>query len=91
MHIISTCILSFCQEKWDSMTRRWRDNTFIVQSICLFLIDEVHVYCIDKNILVPCIATYSDISWTLIIPQLYNYCIIFNFMQSIQIRDLPPD
>ncbi|KFP17489.1 putative ATP-dependent DNA helicase HFM1, partial [Egretta garzetta] len=30
------------QEKWDSMTRRWRDNS-IVQLVRLFLIDEVHV------------------------------------------------
>ncbi|XP_069103658.1 probable ATP-dependent DNA helicase HFM1 [Argopecten irradians] len=30
-------------EKWDSMTRRWRDNKCIVQSVCLFLIDEIHV------------------------------------------------
>ncbi|NXD89637.1 HFM1 helicase, partial [Chaetorhynchus papuensis] len=29
-------------EKWDSMTRRWRDNS-IVQFVRLFLIDEVHV------------------------------------------------
>ncbi|KAM4774281.1 putative ATP-dependent DNA helicase HFM1 isoform 4-T4 [Cyanocitta cristata] len=29
-------------EKWDSMTRRWRDNS-IVQLVRLFLIDEVHV------------------------------------------------
>ncbi|KAL3847245.1 hypothetical protein ACJMK2_018167 [Sinanodonta woodiana] len=30
-------------EKWDSMTRRWRDNKSVIQSICLFLIDEIHV------------------------------------------------
>ncbi|NXU54880.1 HFM1 helicase, partial [Turnix velox] len=29
-------------EKWDSMTRRWRDSS-IVQLVRLFLIDEVHV------------------------------------------------
>ncbi|NXH39315.1 HFM1 helicase, partial [Dicaeum eximium] len=29
-------------EKWDSMTRRWRENS-IVQLVRLFLIDEVHV------------------------------------------------
>ncbi|XP_068878907.1 probable ATP-dependent DNA helicase HFM1 isoform X3 [Aphelocoma coerulescens] len=29
-------------EKWDSMTRKWRDNS-IVQLVRLFLIDEVHV------------------------------------------------
>ena len=30
------------QEKWDSMTRRWRDNKALVQMVRLFLIDEVH-------------------------------------------------
>ncbi|TRZ24597.1 hypothetical protein HGM15179_002544, partial [Zosterops borbonicus] len=29
-------------EKWDSMTRKWRDNS-IVQLVRLFLIDEIHV------------------------------------------------
>ncbi|NXP47631.1 HFM1 helicase, partial [Heliornis fulica] len=29
-------------EKWDSMTRRWRDNS-IIQVVRLFLIDEVHI------------------------------------------------
>ena len=31
------------QEKWDSITRRWRDNTSLVQKVQLFLIDEVHL------------------------------------------------
>ncbi|XP_022085821.1 probable ATP-dependent DNA helicase HFM1 [Acanthaster planci] len=29
-------------EKWDSMTRKWRDNKCLVQLVKLFLIDEVH-------------------------------------------------
>ena len=29
------------QEKWDSMTRKWRDNHSLVQLVKLFLIDEV--------------------------------------------------
>ncbi|XP_071476850.1 probable ATP-dependent DNA helicase HFM1 [Diadema antillarum] len=29
-------------EKWDSMTRRWRDNQSLVQLVKLFLVDEVH-------------------------------------------------
>ncbi|XP_064004052.1 probable ATP-dependent DNA helicase HFM1 [Pogoniulus pusillus] len=36
-HIIITT-----PEKWDSMTRRWKDNS-VVQLVRLFLIDEVHV------------------------------------------------
>ena len=34
------------QEKWDSMTRKWRDNRSLVQSVKLFLIDEVSITCI---------------------------------------------
>ncbi|XP_068236442.1 probable ATP-dependent DNA helicase HFM1 [Palaemon carinicauda] len=30
-------------EKWDSLTRRWRDHTALMQAISLLLIDEVHV------------------------------------------------
>ncbi len=30
------------QEKWDSMTRKWRDHKSLVQLVRLFLIDEVH-------------------------------------------------
>ncbi len=32
----------FLQEKWDSMTRKWRDHKSLVQLVRLFLIDEVH-------------------------------------------------
>ncbi|KAJ2948978.1 hypothetical protein O0L34_g5918 [Tuta absoluta] len=30
-------------EKWDMLTRRWRDNKSLVEVIKLFLIDEVHI------------------------------------------------
>ena len=30
-------------EKWDSVTRKWRDNQKLMQLIKLFLIDEVHI------------------------------------------------
>ncbi|XP_019646641.1 PREDICTED: LOW QUALITY PROTEIN: probable ATP-dependent DNA helicase HFM1 [Branchiostoma belcheri] len=35
-------------EKWDSMTRKWRDNKSLVQLVRLFLIDEVHLIS-DEN------------------------------------------
>lgn len=35
-------------EKWDSLTRRWKDHSVIVQQIKLFLIDEVIVGNIDS-------------------------------------------
>ncbi|XP_025832390.1 probable ATP-dependent DNA helicase HFM1 [Agrilus planipennis] len=30
-------------EKWDSLTRKWRNNKILMQSIKLFMIDEVHL------------------------------------------------
>lgn len=30
-------------EKWDSITRKWRENVKLVEVIKLFLIDEVHL------------------------------------------------
>lgn len=33
----------FFQEKWDSMTRKWKDNC-LLQLVRLFLIDEVNVF-----------------------------------------------
>ncbi|KAG8436718.1 hypothetical protein GDO86_007706, partial [Hymenochirus boettgeri] len=42
-HIIMTT-----PEKWDSMTRKWRDNT-LVQLVRLFLIDEVHTVKDDRG------------------------------------------
>ncbi|GAB7350483.1 hypothetical protein MBLNU459_g1077t2 [Dothideomycetes sp. NU459] len=36
-------------EKWDSMTRKWRDHEKLVQLIKLFLIDEVHILNKDRG------------------------------------------
>ncbi|XP_067665183.1 probable ATP-dependent DNA helicase HFM1 [Haliotis asinina] len=30
-------------EKWDSMSRKWKDNRSLFQTISLFLIDEIHI------------------------------------------------
>lgn len=30
-------------EKWDSVTRRWKENAKMVQTVKLFMIDEVHL------------------------------------------------
>ncbi|KAL3909160.1 MAG: hypothetical protein SGILL_008197 [Bacillariaceae sp.] len=35
-------------EKWDSMTRRWTENFYLMASIKLLLVDEVHFLC-DEN------------------------------------------
>nr|CAD7425700.1 unnamed protein product [Timema monikensis] len=41
---ISHCkLILTTPEKWDSLTRRWKDNRGLVQVVKLFLIDEVHL------------------------------------------------
>lgn len=30
-------------EKWDSITRRWKDNEPLVRAVKLFMIDEIHL------------------------------------------------
>lgn len=30
-------------EKWDSLTRKWKDNKRFVDGISLFLVDEIHL------------------------------------------------
>ncbi|XP_064621106.1 probable ATP-dependent DNA helicase HFM1 [Lineus longissimus] len=36
-------IIMTTPEKWDSMTRKWRDNKSLVQQVKLFLVDEIHM------------------------------------------------
>lgn len=36
-------------EKWDSLTRRWRDNASLVQLVKLFMLDEVHLLSDSKR------------------------------------------
>ncbi|XP_013384284.1 probable ATP-dependent DNA helicase HFM1 [Lingula anatina] len=36
-------IIMTTPEKWDSMTRKWRDNKSLVQLVKLFLVDEIHI------------------------------------------------
>jgi len=36
-------LIFICQEKWDSISRRWKDNKAIIKQIQLFMIDEVHM------------------------------------------------
>lgn len=36
-------ILITTPEKWDSMTRKWKDHSRLMQLVKLFLIDEVHI------------------------------------------------
>ena len=38
LHIVLTT-----PEKWDSLTRRWKNQTVLVEHIKLFLIDEIHL------------------------------------------------
>lgn len=42
-------ILISTPEKWDSLTRRWRETEEFVKTIKLFLIDEVHLVNEDRR------------------------------------------
>ncbi|XP_068547075.1 probable ATP-dependent DNA helicase HFM1 isoform X6 [Anas acuta] len=53
-HIIITT-----PEKWDSMTRRWRDNS-IVQLVRLFLIDEIAEWLSDGKMPAVCLKIDED-------------------------------
>ncbi|KAI9846248.1 MAG: Sec63 [Sclerophora amabilis] len=42
-NVQSASIIITTPEKWDSMTRKWKDHSRLMQMVKLFLIDEVHI------------------------------------------------
>lgn len=42
-NVQSASIVITTPEKWDSMTRKWKDHAKLMQMVKLFLIDEVHI------------------------------------------------
>ena len=42
-NVQSASIVITTPEKWDSMTRKWKDQARLMQMVKLFLIDEVHI------------------------------------------------
>ena len=42
-NVQSASIIITTPEKWDSMTRKWKDQAKLMQMVKLFLIDEVHI------------------------------------------------
>ena len=42
-HVQGANIIITTPEKWDSMTRKWKDHAKLMQMVKLFLIDEVHI------------------------------------------------
>lgn len=42
-HVQNAGIIITTPEKWDSMTRKWKDHAKLMQLVKLFLIDEVHI------------------------------------------------
>ena len=42
-NVQSASIIITTPEKWDSVTRKWRDNARLMKMVRLFLIDEVHI------------------------------------------------
>ena len=48
-HVQSANIIITTPEKWDSMTRKWKDHEKLMRLIKLFLIDEVHILKEDRG------------------------------------------
>ncbi|EUC49158.1 hypothetical protein COCMIDRAFT_33419 [Bipolaris oryzae ATCC 44560] len=48
-HVQSANIIITTPEKWDSMTRKWRDHEKLMRLIRVFLIDEVHILKEDRG------------------------------------------
>jgi ATP-dependent DNA helicase HFM1/MER3 len=42
-NVQSASIIITTPEKWDSVTRKWKDNARLMKMVTLFLIDEVHI------------------------------------------------
>ena len=54
--------LFFFQEKWDSMTRKWRDNHSLIRQVSLFLIDEVSAVFFDSFTFVSFVVDFIMLS-----------------------------
>ncbi|EME45570.1 hypothetical protein DOTSEDRAFT_87881 [Dothistroma septosporum NZE10] len=48
-HVQHASIIVTTPEKWDSMTRKWKDHQKLMQMVKLFLIDEVHILKEDRG------------------------------------------
>lgn len=48
-HVQNASIIITTPEKWDSITRKWKDHAKLMQLVKLFLIDEVHVLKEDRG------------------------------------------
>lgn len=48
-HVQSADVIVTTPEKWDSVTRRWRDHHRLMNMIRLFLVDEVHILKEDRG------------------------------------------
>ncbi|KAJ8927311.1 hypothetical protein NQ314_020225, partial [Rhamnusium bicolor] len=42
-HLVNHNLIISTPEKWDSLTRKWRDNEKLIKVVKLFMIDEVHL------------------------------------------------
>ncbi|KAK5280822.1 ATP-dependent DNA helicase MER3, partial [Cryomyces antarcticus] len=48
-NVQNASIIITTPEKWDSMTRRWKDHERLMQMVKLFLIDEIHFLKEDRG------------------------------------------
>lgn len=53
----SASVLITTPEKWDSMTRQWKDQARLMQLVKLFLIDEVHILRESRGATLECVVS----------------------------------
>lgn len=56
-HVQSADIIITTPEKWDSITRKWKDHEKLMRLIKLFLIDEVHVLNNDRGAILEAVVS----------------------------------
>jgi ATP-dependent DNA helicase HFM1/MER3 len=56
-NVQSADIIITTPEKWDSMTRKWRDHEKLMRLVKLFLIDEVHILKEDRGAILEAVVS----------------------------------
>ncbi|EMC98517.1 hypothetical protein BAUCODRAFT_67333, partial [Baudoinia panamericana UAMH 10762] len=56
-HVQHASIIITTPEKWDGMTRKWKDHQKLMQMVKLFLIDEVHILKEDRGAVLEAIVS----------------------------------
>ncbi|KAK5723529.1 ATP-dependent DNA helicase MER3 [Elasticomyces elasticus] len=56
-NVQNASIIITTPEKWDSMTRKWKDHQKLMQMVKLFLIDEVHILKEDRGAILEAVVS----------------------------------